>query len=299
MNWLLEPFHHDFEQRAFLVCALIGFTSGFLSAVIVLRRLALMADALSHAVLPGVALGIIIFGFVPISLFCGALTSALLVGLGAELISRSSRIKEETALAILYTMALAAGIVLLHYSPVPVDLEHYLIGNLMGVSSGDIWTIYGISVVTISVLVILQRPLFLMLFDQSVAATQGVNVTALNYVLITLLVLSMISSLTAVGVVLALGLLVAPAATIYMLSDSCTALFWGGGAVGLVGSCAGLWISYWMNLPAGACIVLFLGLLFCLAYVFSPKYGLIRHFIKRGHLHQESLARWGAEEHKH
>ena len=86
MNWLLEPFHHDFEQRAFLVCALIGFTSGFLSAVIVLRRLALMADALSHAVLPGVAMGIIIFGFVPISLFCGALTSALLVGLGAELI---------------------------------------------------------------------------------------------------------------------------------------------------------------------------------------------------------------------
>ena len=102
----------------------------------------------------------------------------------------------------------------------------------------------------------------------------------------------MISSLKAVGVILALGLLVAPAATVYMLSDSCTALFWGGGAIGLAGSCGGLWISYWLDLPPGASIVLFLGLLFCLAYIFSPKYGVIRHFIKRGHLHQESLARW-------
>ena len=296
MNWLLEPFHHDFMLRAFMVCALIGFTSGFLSAVIVLRRLALMADALSHAVLPGVALGIILFGLTSASLFSGALVSALLVGLGAELISRNSRIKEETALAILYTMALAGGIVLLRFSPVRVDLEHYLIGNLLGVSSSDIWTIYSISALTIAILVLLQRPLFLILFDQSVAATQGVNVARLNYVLITLLVLSMISSLKAVGVILALGLLVAPAATVYMLSDSCAALFWGGGVVGLIGSCAGLWLSYWFDLPPGACIVLLLGLLFCLAYAFSPKYGLIRRFIKRGHLHKESLARWAPGE---
>jgi manganese transport system permease protein len=295
MNWLFEPFHHDFMQRAFLACALIGFSNGFLSAFIVLRRLALMSDALSHAVLPGLAVGMIFFGLAPISLFTGAITAALLVGLGAEVISRSSRVKEETALAILYTVAFSGGIVLLHYSPVHVDIDHYLFGNILGVSNSDLWTTYAISFVTISTLVLLQRPLFLMLFDQSVAATQGVNVTMLNYMLITLLVLAMISSLQAVGVILALGLLVAPAATVYLVTDSCTALFWGGGFIGLFGSCAGLLISYWLNLPAGACIVLFLGLLFCLAYIFSPRYGIVRHFLKRKHFHKESLARWEAE----
>jgi ABC-type Mn2+/Zn2+ transport system permease subunit len=292
MNWLTEPFHHEFMQRAFLACALIGFTNGFLSAFIVLRRLALMADALSHALLPGLAVGVILFGLAPISLFTGAATAALLVGLGAEIISQSSRVKEETALAILYTVAFSAGIVLLNFAPVHVDILHYLFGNILGVSNTDLWTTYGISFATVATLVILQRPLLLMLFDQSVAATQGVNVAVLNYLLITLLVLAMISSLQAVGVILALGLLVAPAATVYLVSDSCTALFWGGGIIGLFGSCGGLLLSYWLNLPSGACIVLFLGLLFCLAYVFSPRYGLLRRFIKRNHYHSESLARW-------
>lgn len=292
MNWLFEPLQHDFMQRAMLACALIGFTNGFLSAFIVLRRLALMADALSHALLPGLAVGMILFGLAPISLFTGAITAALLVGLGAELISRSSRVKEETALAILYTVAFSTGVILLQYAPVRVDLDHYLFGNILGVSNSDLWMTYGISVVTISTLVLLQRPLFLMLFDQSVAATQGVNVVLLNYLLVTLLVLAMISSLQAVGVILALGLLVAPAATVYLISDSCTALFWGGGFIGLFGSCAGLLLSYWLNLPAGACIVLFLGLMFCLAYLFSPRYGFFRRYIKRGHYHKESLARW-------
>jgi ABC-type Mn2+/Zn2+ transport system permease subunit len=297
MNWLLEPFHHEFMQRAFLACALIGFTNGFLSAFIVLRRLALMADALSHALLPGLAVGVMLFGLAPLSLFSGALVAALLVGLGAELISRSSRVKEETALAVLYTVAFSAGIVLLSFAPVRVDLHEYLFGNILGVSNADLWTTYGISFVTILTLVVLQRPLFLMLFDPSVAATQGVRVSLLNYVLITLLVLSMISSLQAVGVILALGLLVAPAATVYLLSDSCAALFWGGGVVGAFGSCAGLMISYWLNLPAGACIVLLLGLMFFAAFILSPRYGVLRRFFNRGHLHKESLARWKQHDH--
>ncbi len=294
MHWLLDPLKQDFMRRAFLACALIGFTNGFLSAFVVLRRLALMADSLSHALLPGLAVGVILFGLSPLSLFCGALIAALLVGIGAEVVSRSSRVKEETALAVLYTVAFSAGIVLLSFSPVRIDLHHYLFGNILGVSNSDLWVTYGISFLTITALVALQRPLFLMLFDQSVAATQGVKVGLLNYLLITLLVLAMISSLQAVGVILALGLLVAPAATVYLLSDSCALLFWGGGFIGMFGACAGLLISYWLNLPSGACIVLFLGSLFTLAYIFSPKYGLIRHFLKKSHLHKESLARWGS-----
>ena len=292
MNWLLEPFHHEFMQRALLGCALIGFTNGYLSAFIVLRRLALMADALSHSLLPGLAIGLLLFKVTPLSLFTGGLVAALLVALGSEIISRSSRIKEETALAVLYTLAFSAGIVLLSFAHVQVELEHYLFGNVLGLSNSDLWITYSISLIILPTLIAFQRPLLVMLFEPSVAKSQGINVLGFNYLLIVFLVLAMISSLQAVGVILALGLLVAPAATVYLFSDSCPALFWGGGVVGMLGSCGGLLISYWLNIPAGACIVLLLGLTFFAAYICSPRYGIFRKFFMRRHLHEESLARW-------
>jgi ABC-type Mn2+/Zn2+ transport system permease subunit len=216
----------------------------------------------------------------------------MLVALGSEMISRSSRIKEETALAVLYTLAFSAGIVLLSFAHVQVELEHYLFGNILGLSNSDLWITYSISLTILPALVALQRPLLVMLFEPSVARSQGVNVVALNYLLITFLVLAMISSLQAVGVILALGLLVAPAATVYLFSDSCPALFWGGGIVGATGSCVGLLLSYWLNIPAGACIVLLLGLTFFAAFICSPRYGVFRHLFMRRHLHEESLLRW-------
>src|SRR6478735_1014875 len=121
MDWLFEPFHNVFMQRAFLACALIGFANGFLGAFVVLRRLALMADSLSHSLLPGLAVGVILFGLVPSALFFGALFAALFVALGAQLIARGSRIKEDTALGILYTVAFSLGVVLLAFVPVRVS----------------------------------------------------------------------------------------------------------------------------------------------------------------------------------
>ncbi len=141
-------------------------------------------------------------------------------------------------------------------------------------------------------LVALERPLLLTVFEPSVAASQGVPVKTLKYLLMGLLVLSMISSLQAVGVILALGMLIAPAATIYLLSDSFTSMFWMGGILGCVGSCTGLLISFWLNLPSGPCIVLVLGLIFLLAYLFSPKYGIVTKLLRPHHLHEASLARW-------
>jgi len=292
MTWLLEPFRLEFMQRALIGCVLIGFTNGFLSAYIVMRRLALMADALSHSLLPGLAIGVILFGLTPVSLFFGALAAALFVTLGAELISRSSRVKEDTSLGILYTVAFSLGIVLLSFSKVRVELHHYLFGNILGISNTDLWTIYWISLVTLIVLVAMQRPLLVMLFEPSIAATQGVRVSILNYLVLTLLVFSMISSVQAVGVILALGLLTAPAATVYLFSNSFTKMFWGGGVIGMIGSCIGLFLSYWLNLPSGACIVLVLGGIFCLAFLFSPKYGVLPRIFRKRHLHEQSLARW-------
>lgn len=292
MNWLLEPFRHEFMQRALFGCALIGFVNGALSAFIVLRRLALMADAVAHSLLPGVAVALILFGLAPGTLFLGALFAALLVAGGVQLISGSTRIKEDTSLGLLFACSFSLGLVLLSVSPSQVNVTHYLFGNILGLADADLWIIYAISVVVLPLLVALQRPLILMMFEPSVATSQGVPVRALNYLLIGLLVLAMISSLQAVGVILALGMLIAPAATIYLFSDSFPALFWGGAVLGLVGSCGGLLVSYWLNLPSGACIVLTLGMIFLAAFLFSPRYGILSRLRHPRHLHEESLARW-------
>jgi manganese transport system permease protein len=292
LTWLFEPFRHEFMQRALLGCALIGFTNGALSSYIVIRRLALMADAMAHSLLPGVAVALLLFGLAPGTLFIGAVVAALLVAFGTQIISNSSRIKEDTSLGLLFACSFSLGLVLISLSRLSVNVSDYLFGNILGLGDTDLWIIYLISLIVLPTLVALERPLLLTMFEPSIAASQGVPVHALKYLLMGLLVLSMISSLQAVGVILALGMLIAPAATIYLFSDSFATLFWAGGIVGCVGSCSGLLLSFWLNLPSGPCIVLVLGLIFLLAYLFSPRYGIIVKLLKPHHLHEASMARW-------
>jgi manganese transport system permease protein len=247
---------------------------------------------MAHSLLPGIAIALLLFGLIPGTLFIGALIAAVLVAFGTQIISNSSRVKEDTALGLLFACSFSLGLVLISISRLSVNVSDYLFGNVLGLGDADLWTIYLISLVVLPTLVALQRPLLLTMFEPSVAASQGVPVNRLKYLLMGLLVLSIISSLQAVGVILALGMLVAPAATIYLLSDSFTSMFWASGILGCIGSCAGLLISFWLNLPSGPCIVLVLGLIFLLAYVFGPKYGIATKILRSRHHHDASLARW-------
>ncbi len=292
MNWLLEPFRYEFMQRALVACVLIGFTNGFLGSFVVLRRLALMADALSHSLLPGLAIAAIFVGLSPFGLLLGGLLAAIFVALGGHLIAASSRIKEETAIAALYIIAFAVGIAIIKYSGVRVSLDHFLFGNILGVGDADLWTTYTISCITLLSLVVLQRPLLLTLFESAVAKTQGIRVDALLGLLIVLIVLTMVSSLQAVGVLLSLGLLILPAATMYLLTDSYAVMSWGGAIIGTIGAVTGLLISFYANIPSGPAIVLVLGIFLIVAYLFSPKYGIVAKRFRRRHLHDESLKRW-------
>jgi ABC-type Mn2+/Zn2+ transport system permease subunit len=174
-----------------------------------------------------------------------------------------------------------------------VSLDHFLFGNILGIGNSDLRTTYAITCVALVLLVTFQRPLLLTIFEASVAKTQGVPVVGLLLgMLILLIVLAMVSSLQAVGVLLSLGLLILPAATIYPLSDSFDIMLGGGAALGTCGAVIGLLVSFWANIPSGPAIVLILGAFFLLAYLFSPRYGIISRQFKRRHLHEESLERW-------
>jgi ABC-type Mn2+/Zn2+ transport system permease subunit len=300
MNFLHDLWSHEFMRRALVGGALIGFTNGFLGTFIILRRMSLMADALSHSMLPGLAIGLVLFGLSPGGLFLGGIVAAFLVATGAMLLARASRVKEDASLAILYTVAFSIGVILLQYVPVSVDLKHYLFGNILGLGDADLWISYGVTLVVVPVLLLLERPLVLTLFDPTVARSQGVKVNALQLVLVAASVLTMISSAQAVGVILMLGLLVTPAATLYLLTDDFRKMLWGGGALGSAGAVLGLLVSYQFDrIPSGAAIVLVLGVCFLLAWLFGPRYGLLGQLRKARHLHEESLSRWEHKEHDH
>jgi len=307
MNWysqllslLVEPFSYSFMQRAMLSCALIGFTNGFLGTFIILRRQALLADALSHSLLPGLAIAAMIVGLSPGGLLLGGLIAALFVALGAQVMARNSRLKEETAVASLYIIAFALGIVLIRFAKVKVDLTHFLFGNILGVGNGDLWIAYGAAFLTLGTLVLFQRPLLLTLFDVAVAQASGVRVRWVETGLLALTVLGLVASLQAVGVLLSLGLLIIPAATAYLLTDSFNRMLWGGAFLGMLCAVGGLFISFFANIPSGPCIVMLMAVFLGAAYLFSPRYGVLFKLIRGRHYHEESLERWeGHQGHDH
>lgn len=271
-----ELLHSPFYQRALATAAFIGFSNGFFSGFVILRRNALSVSALSHTMLPGIALGIFLTGALSQwNAFFGAMFAALLVGLGSVAVARGNRVAQGTALAVLYTTAFAAGVALLPKLDTRQELEHWLFGDIIAVGNGDMWIAFSIGAITLLVTNLLMRPILLTLFEPNVAAAQGVPVRFIQYLILTLLVLALVSSLQAVGCVLSVGLLVTPAATVSLLTDRTSALFWGGGLIGGFGSIGAVLVSGKFGLAPGPAIVIVLGLLFILAYLFSPKYGLL------------------------
>lgn len=273
---IFDLLDNSFFQRALAAALIIGFANGFFSGFVVLRRHALSVSALSHTMLPGITLGIIAAGaLTQASAFLGALFAALLVGLGSVAVARGHRIAQGTALAVLYTTAFAAGVAVLPRLDTRQELEHWLFGEILAVGRADLWVAFGIAALTLITVNLLMRPILLTLFEPNVAAAQGVPVRRMQYLVFTLLALSLVASLQAVGCVLSVGLLVAPAATISLFTDRTTWLFWGGGLLGAAGAVAGVLLGAVWNLSAGPMIVMVLGGAFLLSWLLSPKYGLI------------------------
>jgi ABC-type Mn2+/Zn2+ transport system permease subunit len=297
MSFFTELWSQEFMRRALFGSVLIGMTNGLLGAFIILRRMSLMADALSHSMLPGLALGMLFFGLNPGGLFLGGQVAALFVALGAMLIARTSRLKEDTTLAILYTFAFAVGILIIGFLPSPKpDLKHYLFGDVLGMDNADLWTSYGVALAVIPGIVLFLRPLLLTIFDAAVARSQGVRVGLCQTILVVGIVLTMVSSARALGVILMLGLLVTPAATMYLLTDNFNRMMWGGGLLGAVAAVIGLILSYRVDsIPSGAAIVLVLFVFFLLALIGGPRYGLLVRLRRTRHFHKESLERWEHE----
>lgn len=275
MNEFLQFLTEPIAQRSLWACGVIGFANGFVSALVVLRKSSLQIGTISCALLPGIALSILLFGLVQLSILMGAVFAGLLVGLGSLFVSRTSRIDHDAALSILHATAFAVGYIILIRLGLQQKVDDWLFGNIMSMGNADLWISYAVSAIALLSITALQRPLLIYLFDPGAAATMGIPTGLFSYGIFTLIILVLVSSLQAVGAFLTLGLLVTPAATMYLLTDNAKALFWGGGLIGGGGSVAAFFLSYPLGWHLGATIIVVLGSIFLLAYVLSPKKGLL------------------------
>jgi ABC-type Mn2+/Zn2+ transport system permease subunit len=278
MDWLLEILSYQFNQRALLAAVMIGFLNGYIGGFVVLRKGALFAGAMSHTLFPGIAVGAIIAGLNPYSALVGAFIMALVVGLGSQGIASNSRIDREAAMAILYTAATAGGLLVLERLGTFVRVEDYLFGNILRVSNWDLWFMFFAGLGVLLVVILLQRPLLLFIFSGELAASHGIPARRYEYLLAALVVITMVTSLQAVGALLAIGLLVAPSATLYLFSNSPRFIFWGGGIAGVVIAVAAVLLTNWLNVQTGPAMVILLGVFFLAGFVISPRYGLMARF---------------------
>ena len=261
----LMEFH--FLQNALVSAVVIGAVAGILGSFIILRGMSLMGDAISHAVLPGVALSYIL----GINFFIGALVFGLLASFLIAFVNQNSTIKGDTAIGITFSSFLALGVILISVAKSSTDLFHILFGNILAVQDIDLLITLVVSVIVVVVILAYFKELQVTSFDPVFAQSAGMNVKFYHYLLMFLLALVSITAMQSVGTVMIVALLITPAATAYLYSNRLKTMLVLGAIFGALSSVIGLFIGYTFNLAIGSTIVLTAAALFVVSFIVSPK----------------------------
>lgn len=277
MQFLFEPWAYAFMQRALLASVIVGVLCAVIGCYVVLRSMAFLGDALAHAILPGVAVAYLLDG----SLLVGALISAVIVALFIGLLSRQGVLKEDTAIGILFAAALSLGIALISSARTfAIDLSHILFGNVLGVTTGDLWLTGGLGALILLATGLLYKPFLVISFDPVLAATLRLPAHLLRSVMLILLALTIVVSMQTVGVGLVAAMLVTPGATAYLLTRRLPTMMAVAAGVGALSALIGLYLSYYLNIASGAAIVLTATLFFSIAFLLSPRRGFVWNFLR-------------------
>jgi ABC-type Mn2+/Zn2+ transport system permease subunit len=274
---LLTPLQYDYMLKAIFVSGVIGGVCAFLSCFITLKGWSLMGDALSHSVVPGVAVAY--YAGWPFA--AGAFVTGLLAAVGMGFVKANTRLREDAVIGVVFTAFFALGLLLISLYPSQVDLRSIVFGNILGISNPDIVQVLIISGVTLLVLGFKWRDLLLFCFDPNQARALGLNTTVLHFTLLTLLSATAVAALQTVGACLVVAMLVTPGATAYLLTDRFGKMIGIAMSMGVGSSIVGAYVSYFFDGSTGGCIVTLQSALFVAALVFAPKYGLIGQRARR------------------
>jgi manganese transport system permease protein len=270
-NFFIEPFHYSFMVRALIVGISVSVVCAALSCLMILKGWSLLGDAISHAVLPGIAMAYVC----GIPLLLGAFLSGLLCVLGIGFVKQQTRVKEDTVIGILFTGFFAVGLILLSKIESEVHLMHILFGSLLGITGAEMAQLMVIAVGVLIVLLIKQRDLKLFCFDPDYARSIGINVRWLHFLLLTLLALTIVVSLKTSGMILVISMLITPGATAYLLTDRFQKMILIAISTSVISTFFGICISFKLDASTSGLVVLFQAALFLLAFLFSPRHGLL------------------------
>lgn len=263
---------YHFLQNAFITAIVIGIVAGAVGCFIILRSMSLMGDAISHAVLPGVAISFIL----GINFFIGAIVFGLLSSIIITYIKENSVIKGDTAIGITFSSFLASGIILIGLANSTTNLFQILFGNILAVQDSDKYMTIIVGLIVLTLITIFFKELLLTSFDPVLAKSMGMRVSFYHYLLMILLTLVAVTAMQSVGTILIVALLITPAATAYLYVKSLRTMLFLSSALGAVASVLGLYIGYTFNITAGSSIVLTSTFMFLLAFLFSPKQSLFK-----------------------
>ena len=257
IDFLIEPLHYSFMVRGMIAAILVGIVCAVVGTYVVLRGMAFFGDALAHSILPGVAVGYLVGGGARGPLFWWALIAAILSSLGIGTISRNSKIKEDTAIGIIFAGTFALGVALIStVRSYTADLSHFLFGDVLGVRSADLWLIVIFGGIVILSILAFYKEFLVLSFDPILAATLRLPVRLLDALLLILIAVTIVVSLQTVGVALMVAMLVTPAATAYLLTHRLPVMMILASVIASASGVIGLYLSYYLSIASGAAIVL-------------------------------------------
>lgn len=271
MEFIQDLMNYGFLQKAFATSVMVGIICGVIGSFIVLRGMALMGDALSHAVLPGVAISYML----GISYFYGAVFTGVLTALGIGIISQNSRVKNDSSIGIVFSAMLALGIILITTAQSATDLTQILFGNVLAVRSTDMMITLIVGAVILLAVFLFYKELLVSSFDETMAAAYGLKVRLIHYGLMVLLTLVTVASIQTVGVILVVSMLITPASAAYLLTNRLSIMILLAALFGAGSSVIGIYFSFLYDLPSGPVIVLATTVWFALVFLFSPKHGVV------------------------
>ena len=269
---LLEPFAYEYMLKAIFLSSLVGGVCAFLSAYLMLKGWSLIGDALSHAVVPGVAIAYALGA--PYAL--GAFFSGILAALSILWIKSVTKLREDAVIGFIFTTFFALGLFIISLNPTAINVQEIIFGNILGIADTDMYQVTVVMVITLLILLIFWKDLLLVFFDEIQAKAVGLSSKYYKLLFFSLLSACVVSALQTVGAILVIAMVITPGATAYQLTDKYRTLILIAGAIGVITGGFGVYLSYFLDGATGGIIVCLQTALFIIAFLFSPKYGKLK-----------------------
>lgn len=294
----VSPIQETFFQKALIGGGIAAVVCSVVGCLVILRRMAFLGDALSHAMIAGVAGGYLFMKLLSgleahaPSMLVGSLLAAFITVASIGFVSRVSRIKDDTAIGIMYTGVFAGGVVLVSIfrNYIHIDLMHFIMGDVLGVADADLWVAVIAASLVLSIIILFFRQFQVTSFDPIMAASIGMPVLLIDYTLTTCVSLVVVSAVSMVGVILVVGLLITPAATAYLLSDRLDRMMLLSALFGLSSVVGGLYLCVWLDSAGGGAIMLFCTFQFITVLIVAPHYGLLARWWRLKRMVPQQLA---------